>query len=45
MNNPTIPITIMPPSAPISTTGIGTSTPRPSSKGLSTLSTSPATNT
>ncbi len=32
----------MPPIAPISTTSIGTSTPRPSSSGLSTLSAMPA---
>ncbi|MNE78179.1 hypothetical protein D3C80_1745570 [compost metagenome] len=43
MNKPMMPLVTMPPRAPISTTGIGTATPRPSSIGFSTLSDRPAT--
>ncbi len=42
-NIPMIPPVAMPPSAPTRMTGIGTSTPRPSISGLSTLSAMPET--
>ncbi|MNJ32374.1 hypothetical protein D3C77_270390 [compost metagenome] len=37
-----MPLVSIPPNAPINTTGIGTATPRPSNRGLRTLSERPA---